>query len=160
MNPIPFNVGLLKFTIERHRSGFNRFNPSYYLYLEKNQGGRVLVLYAKKRSFKRTANYLISMEKNKGARGSEICVGKLRGNPEGDKYMLYDKGENYTKVNQSPLYQIRNEDGAFMYRYEPCNVGNIRRMVVILPVLTTRSHNCCLKNVFHEEPFHTVRKWT
>ena len=76
------------------------------------------------------------MEKNKGARGSEICVGKLRGNPEGDKYMLYDKGENYTKVNQSPLYQIRNEDGAFMYRYEPCNVGNIRRMVVILPVLT------------------------
>ena len=43
------------------------------------------------------------MEKNKGQRGSEICVGKLRGNKEGDKYVLYDKGENYTKVNQFPL---------------------------------------------------------
>ena len=90
MNPIPFTVGMLKFTIERHRTGFNRLHPSYYLYLEKNTGGRVLVLYAKKRSFKRTANYLISMEKNKAERGSELCVGKLRGNAEGDKYVLYD----------------------------------------------------------------------
>ena len=90
MNPIPFTVGMLKFSIERHRTGFNRLHPSYYLYLEKNSGGRVLVLYAKKRSFKRTANYLISMEKNKASRESDLCVGKLRGNPEGDKYVLYD----------------------------------------------------------------------
>ena len=61
MNPIPFQVGLLKFTIERHRTGFNRIHPSYYFYLEKNTGGRVLVLYAKKRAFNKTANYLISM---------------------------------------------------------------------------------------------------
>lgn len=48
MNPIPFQIGLLKFTIERHRSGFNRIHPSCkylfilstihldYFYLEKN----------------------------------------------------------------------------------------------------------------------------
>lgn len=39
--PLPFNVGVMRFTIERHRKGFNRLHPSYYLYLEKNTGGRV-----------------------------------------------------------------------------------------------------------------------
>lgn len=135
MHPIPFNVGMLKFTIERHKTGFNRLHPSYYLYLEKNQGGRVLVLYGKKRTFKRTANYLISMEKHKGQRESDLCVGKLRGNNEGDKYVLYDSGENYTKINSIPFDKIRNEEGAFLYRYEPCNVGNIRKMTVLIPLL-------------------------
>ena len=74
-------------------------HPSYYLYLEKNQGGRYLVLYGKKRAFNKTANYLISMEKNKHERAAEMCVGKLRANAEGDKYVLYDSGENYTKVH-------------------------------------------------------------
>jgi hypothetical protein len=103
--------------------------------LEKNQGGRVLILYAKKRAFNKTANYLISMDKNNKERGNEVCIGKLRANPEGDKYVLYDSGENYTKVQQFPLEKIRNEHGVFIYRYEPCNVGNIRKMVVVLPTL-------------------------
>lgn len=38
------------------------------------------MLYAKKRAFNKTANYLISMEKNKKERGSDICIGKLRAN--------------------------------------------------------------------------------
>lgn len=49
--------------------------------------------------------------------------------------MLYDAGENFTKVHQFPLEKIRNEQGVFIYRYEPCNVGNIRKMVVVLPTL-------------------------
>jgi len=105
------------------------------MHLEKNTGGRVLVLYAKKRAFNKTANYLISMDKNNKERGNEVCIGKLRANPEGDKYVLYDSGENYTKVHQYPLEKIRNEHGVFIYRYEPCNVGNIRKMVVVLPTL-------------------------
>jgi hypothetical protein len=128
-------VGQLKFTIERHRTGFNRLHPSYYLYLEKNQGGRVLILYAKKRAFNKTANYLISMEKNKASRESDVAIGKLRANPEGDKYVLYDSGENFSKVHQFPLDKIRNEHGVYIYRYEPCNVGNIRKMIVVLPTL-------------------------
>lgn len=93
------------------------------------------MLYAKKRAFNKTANYLISMEKNKTDRDNDICIGKLRANPEGDKYVLYDSGENYTKVHQYPLDKIRNEHGVFIYRYEPCNVGNIRKMIVVLPTL-------------------------
>lgn len=75
------------------------------------------------------------MEKNKTTRQNEICMGKLRANSEGDKYVLYDSGENFTKVTQFPLEKIRNEHGVFIYRYEPCNVGNIRKMVVVLPTL-------------------------
>eukprot|EP00347_Sterkiella_histriomuscorum_P007966 403346884 len=135
MSPIPFQMGQLRFTIERHRTGFNRIHPSYYIYLEKNQGGRLLILYAKKRAFNKTANYLISMEKNKKTRSNDVCLGKLRANPEGDKYVLYDNGENYTKASHSQQEKIRNEHGVFQYRYEPCNVGNIRKMVVVVPIL-------------------------
>ena len=135
MNPIPLSVGMLKFTIERHRSGFNRLHPSYYLYLEKIGGGKLQILYAKKRAFNKTANYLISIEKNKSTRTNEICLGKLRANPEGDQYVLYDNGENYTKIGKYPNDQIRNEYGVFMFKYEPCNIGNIRKMVTILPQL-------------------------
>lgn len=39
------------------------------------------------------------MEKNKKDRVTDVCVGKLRANTEGDKYMLYDNGENYIKVH-------------------------------------------------------------
>jgi len=66
--------------------------------LERTSGGRVLILYAKKRAFNKTANYLISMEKNSKERGSQVCVGKLRANAENDKFTLYDNGENFTKT--------------------------------------------------------------
>jgi hypothetical protein len=95
MQPLPLDLGQLRFSIERHRAGFNRIHPSYYLYLEKPSGGHVQVLYAKKRSFNKTSNYLISLEKNKTNRESDVCLGKLRANTEGDKYFLYDHGENY-----------------------------------------------------------------
>jgi hypothetical protein len=135
MDPIPFQVGVLKFSIERHKSGFNKLHPSYYLYLEKASGGRVQLLYGKKRAFNRTANYLISVEKHKSSRENDMCIGKLRANKEGDKYVLYDNGENHDKVNELPIDKIRNEHGAFFFRYEPCNVGNIRKMIILLPAL-------------------------
>ncbi|CDW77632.1 tubby-related protein 1 [Stylonychia lemnae] len=112
MNPIPLSVGMLRFSIERHRSGFNRLHPSYYLFMEK-QGG----------------------EKNKKTRTNEICLGKLRANPEGDQYILYDNGENFSKGSKFNQNQIRNEHGVFLFKYEPCNIGNIRKMVSILPSL-------------------------
>lgn len=31
------------------------------------------------------------------------------------------------------MSQLRTEQGYFMYRYEPCNVGNIRKMVIVFP---------------------------
>ena len=62
-------------------------------------------------------------------------MGKLRAiNNEHDRFMLYDNGENYTKQGVQ-FKDLRKEHGCFLYRYEPCNVGNIRKMSIILPAL-------------------------
>jgi Tub family len=65
MNPLPPSVGQLKFTISRNKSLMNKVKPSFYLNIEKNNGGKILVLYAKKMFFMKSSYYLISMEKNK-----------------------------------------------------------------------------------------------
>jgi len=41
-------VGMMKFVIHRNNTGLNKLSPSYYLYMEKNNGGKILILYAKK----------------------------------------------------------------------------------------------------------------
>lgn len=136
MDPIPLSVGMLKFTIERHRSGFNRLHPSYSMFVERLGGGKLHILYAKKRAFNKTSNYLISLERNNKDRGNDNCLGKLRANVEGDVYVLYDNGENYTKTGKVPDSAIRKEYGVYLFKYEPCNIGNIRKMVTIVPGLT------------------------
>lgn len=99
MSPIPFGVGPLKFTIERNKSGLNALHPSFTLYTEKPYGNKVTVLYAKKRAFNKTANFLISLSKANGSRESNLAVGKLRALDTNDKYVLYDNGENYSKLS-------------------------------------------------------------
>lgn len=59
-------------------------------------------------------------------RKSKQCLGKLRAtNSERDQYVLYDAEDK----------NFRKEHGAFKFKYEMCNVGNIRKMKVILPNL-------------------------
>ena len=101
MQPIPPEVGQLKFFITRNKSMWNSLQPSFHLNLEKSKGGKVLLLYAKK-LVKKTSYYLISLEKNKdkfaSKDGNEICLGKLRAiDKENDRFILYDNGENYEK---------------------------------------------------------------
>ncbi len=50
--PIKMEVGMMKFVIHRNNTGLNKLSPSYYLYMEKNNGGKILILYAKKMLFK------------------------------------------------------------------------------------------------------------
>ena len=136
MQPIPFGVGPLKFTIERNKSGLNKLYPAFTLYIEKPYGNKVTVLHAKKRAFNKTANFLISLSKTNGSRESNQAVGKLRALETNDKFVLYDNGENYSKLSTFKMSQVRTEHGYFMYRYEPCNVGNIRKMVIVMPVMS------------------------
>lgn len=51
MNPIPMNAGRLKFRIERNKSGLNKLTPSYDLFIEKQPGTKLQVLFGKKRAF-------------------------------------------------------------------------------------------------------------
>lgn len=133
MSPIPFGAGPLKFTIDRNKSGLNKLYPSYTLQIEKPYGNKVTVLYAKKRAFNKTANFLISLSKSNNSRDSEAAVGKLRALETNEKFILYDNGENYSKLSTFKMSQLRMEHGYFGYRYEPCNVGNIRKMLIVLP---------------------------
>lgn len=136
MEPIPPEVGQLKFCITRTKSMISA--TTFQLALEKSKGGRVMVLYGKK-LWKRTSYYLISLEKNsdRGATkdGQDVALGKLRAiNTEHDRFVLYDNGENYTKSGVQ-FKDLRKEHGCFLYRYEPCNVGNIRKMTILMPAL-------------------------
>lgn len=40
------------------------------------------------------------MDKNKGKRESELCLGKLRGTKQGDCYHLYNHGENPKRLGK------------------------------------------------------------
>jgi hypothetical protein len=64
-------------------------------------------------------------------------------NSEKDKYVLYDNGESYENLKMDfDNSNLRQEYGAFMFRYELCNVGNIRKMRVIMPnIITTKIEN-------------------
>ena len=132
MNPIPFGAGPMLFTIQRNCSGMNKLYPTYTLFIEKQYGIKVPVLYAKKRAFNKTANFLISLSRD-ASRGSEAAIGKLRALESNEKFILYDNGENYSKLPTFKMSQLRTEHGYFTYKYEPCNVGNIRKMVIVLP---------------------------
>lgn len=64
LKPIPFGAGPLKFTIERNSSGLNKLYPTYTMFIEKPYGNKVTVLFAKKRAFNKTANFLISLSRD------------------------------------------------------------------------------------------------
>ena len=133
MSPIPFACGSLKFVIVRNNTGLHKLHPYYTLYLEKPYGVKVAVLYGQKRKFNKIANYLISLDKTFRDRDDDEVLGKLRGLGGNDKFTLYDNGENYSKLANYSMSQLRVEHGTFLYRYEPCNVGSIRKMLILLP---------------------------
>lgn len=98
MSPIPFAAGMLKFTIQRNKSGLNKLQPYFTLFLEKPLGVKVPVLYGKKRLFNKIANYIICLDQKAKERDNDNCLGKLRAIGENDKFTLYDNGENYSKM--------------------------------------------------------------
>lgn len=109
--------------------------------IEKIDGGTLQVLYAKKLAFKQSSYYLISLEKNnENNRGNAMikeqssCLGKLRA-IDRHKYILYDNGESYSNQKNVDENVLRVEHAAFLFSYVPCNVGNIRKVTVLLPTV-------------------------
>jgi hypothetical protein len=64
MQPIPFGCGMVKFQLHRNKSGLNRLNPLFILYLELVGSEKIPLLYARKRNLQKNATYIITMEKN------------------------------------------------------------------------------------------------
>lgn len=81
---------------------------------------------------------LESAAKSLGVRENENILGKLRAmDSDKNKFVLYDGGQNFQKKGTT-YYDYRREHGTFIYRYEPCNVGNIRKMIIIFPAVIER----------------------
>jgi len=96
-------------------------------------GQKVMILYGVKKLMAVNGYYFIQMD-SKGAaeRTSDECLGKLRAiNNQRDRYILYDNGEAYD-ATKNPT-NSRKEYGLFQFRYELCNVGNIRKMKILFP---------------------------
>ena len=103
------------------------------MYLEKGGDEKVSILYAKKRAFNKTANFLISTEKTKNKRGGDECLGKLRSNDTKERYFLYNDGDNPKNMHKTAIAGIRNEHMAIQYKYVPCSIGKLRKAKVIIP---------------------------
>ena len=138
MNPIPPQVGQLNFCIKREKSIMNRMNPKFHLYLENGlKEQHVRIVFAQKKMMAVNGYYSIQIDDKSTKRTSLCCLGKLRAlNNERDKYALYDNGEaiNSKQVARNK-HNLRKEMGAFSFRYELCQVGNIRKMKLLLPQL-------------------------
>ena len=120
---------------------FSKMNTKFTLHVERTNiagatGSPQGVLFAEKKTFTMAGYYQIQLgTQAKVSRQSDWCLGKLRAaNNEKDKYVLYDNGESWdSKTLAFNNQNLRREYGAFMFRYELCNVGNIRKMRVVLP---------------------------
>ena len=99
-----------------------------------------MVLHAQKKKFTINNYYLINLENKKTGRSDDNCLGKLRAvNNDRDLYILYDNGESYdSKQLKVDLSNLRKEHGVFMFSYEMCNIGNIRKMKVLMPQIATK----------------------
>ena len=126
---------MLQFEIGREKGGLNFMNPFFKLYIEKNKDEKFVIMFAKKKLFNKGSNYIITLDKKKGKRDSELCLGKLRGDAAGDNYNLYNNGENPKQLNKIPINNIRNEYFGLEYRYVPCSIGRLRKTKLIMPAL-------------------------
>ena len=116
----------------------NRMNPKFHLYLENGlKEQQLMILFAQKKMMTLNGYYSIQIDGKSTKRSSLCCLGKLRAlNNERDKYVLYDNGESYdSKTVSANKANLRKELGAFMFRYELCQVGNIRKMKILMPQL-------------------------
>ena len=101
-DPIPRDCGVIQCTINRNKSGFNKFWPKYSMHLSD---GNKFLLSAKKRAANKTSNYLISTDPENLNKNSASYLGKLRSNFLGTEFYIYNEGSAAKKANNE--YEIR-----------------------------------------------------
>jgi hypothetical protein len=92
---IPKHAGMIRCYIKRDRTGMNKFNPVYTLFLEETMvtGGVTDFLLAGKKMLRnKTPNYRVFKERGDYSKDSDGFLGKLRGNFGGTDYTLLDSG--------------------------------------------------------------------
>ena len=130
MKPLPKEVGILECTIVRNKSGFNFWNPKYTLVLSE---GERFLLNGKKRGGNKTSNYMITLDQDGLKKKGKGFLGKVRANFMGTEFVIYDQGENPTKVKD--ISQARREMASVLYESNVLGSKGPRKMRVIIPAI-------------------------
>lgn len=127
-DPLPYAAGSVACYIERGKVGLFGGAPTYSLYTK--EGDRFL-LAARKRSGKRTSNYIVSSDRGDLSREGSGFLGKLRGNFVGTEYVVYDDGEAPGARKGSG--SVRKELAVVAYQSNVMGTRGPRKMQVSVP---------------------------
>ncbi|XP_054578313.1 LOW QUALITY PROTEIN: tubby-related protein 1 [Eptesicus fuscus] len=119
--------------LTRDKRGMDRgLYPSYFLHLDSEK--KVFLLAGRKRKRSKTANYLMSSDPTNLSRGGENFVGKLRSNLLGNRFTVFDNGQNpHRGGGGAEVGSLRQELAAVIYETNVLGFRGPRRMTVIIP---------------------------
>ncbi|XP_006144245.1 tubby-related protein 1 isoform X1 [Tupaia chinensis] len=118
--------------LTRDKKGMDRgMYPSYFLHLDTEK--KVFLLAGRKRKRSKTANYLISSDPTNLSRGGENFIGKLRSNLLGNRFTVFDNGQNPQRGGSASVASLRQELAAVIYETNVLGFRGPRRMTVIIP---------------------------
>uniref|UniRef100_A0A5F5PR27 TUB like protein 1 n=1 Tax=Equus caballus TaxID=9796 RepID=A0A5F5PR27_HORSE len=119
--------------LTRDKKGMDRgLYPSYFLHLDTEK--KVFLLAGRKRKRSKTANYLISSDPTNLSRGGENFIGKLRSNLLGNRFTVFDSGQNpQHRGGGADVASLRQELAAVIYETNVLGFRGPRRMTVIIP---------------------------
>ncbi|KAL1918023.1 uncharacterized protein VTP21DRAFT_3289 [Calcarisporiella thermophila] len=139
--PVPQNFRV-QCRIVRRKEGFERFSPSYELYLEEGESTKLFLLSAKRRKKKQSSYYLITTQRDPShckGKMSDGIVGKLESNFLGTSFVIYSNGRNPFKAavsREEEKIPIREELGVITYDPNLLGFNGPRKMTVILGTMT------------------------
>ncbi|XP_060471282.1 tubby-related protein 1 isoform X6 [Panthera onca] len=125
--------------LTRDKKGMDRgLYPSYFLHLDTEK--KVFLLAGRKRKRSKTANYLISSDPTNLSRGGENFIGKLRSNLLGNRFTVFDNGQNpHRGGGSTDVGRLRQELAAVIYETNVLGFRGPRRMTVIIPGMNTEN---------------------
>ncbi|XP_078225177.1 tubby-related protein 1 isoform X3 [Callithrix jacchus] len=124
--------------LTRDKKGMDRgMYPSYFLHLDTEK--KVFLLAGRKRKRSKTANYLISSDPTNLSRGGENFIGKLRSNLLGNRFTVFDNGQNPQRGYGTNVASLRQELAAVIYETNVLGFRGPRRMTVIIPGMSAEN---------------------
>ncbi|XP_028670408.2 tubby protein-like isoform X1 [Erpetoichthys calabaricus] len=136
LRPAPKDV-TIQCRVTRDKKGVEKgMFPTYYLYLEREDGNKVFLMAGRKRKKSKTSNYLVSTDLTDLSREGAGYIGKVRSNVLGTKFTVYDNGENR---NKKPFIKevesVRQELATICYETNLLGLRGPRKMTIIVPGL-------------------------
>uniref|UniRef100_A0A8C5LJS2 Tubby-like protein n=1 Tax=Jaculus jaculus TaxID=51337 RepID=A0A8C5LJS2_JACJA len=123
--------------LTRDKKGMDRgMYPTYFLHLDTEK--KVFLLAGRKRKRSKTANYLISSDPTNLSRGGENFIGKLRSNLLGNRFTVFDNGQNPQRGSGgADVTSLRQELAAVIYETNVLGFRGPRRMTIIIPGMSS-----------------------